>query len=318
MGKLGYSSVTITDLTESIPVSLILEINKEKNIQTKAGTTYSPDFTEDGGELIVTPSLFLGQKDLLEDPSRKENFINPNERESGYLYYKINNVKYYYTSSDKTSGIWVDENGRLHYKKNLTENLVIHAEIKNFQNKEQGVIITSVVAENPVQILFLDDRVGDYSVVITSEDGRQHFEDSNSNDITLTANLYYKTEKIISLDDYSFSWELLVNKSPDPVLGTGQTQTIKRSHVVSEEKVICTITNKNNEFAYSGSIDIWDLKDEYDCKIITDTALVSPTTTAITAWVELFNSSGEALEPSNLSNFTFEWGYYYKQVFSPL
>ena len=45
MGKLGYSSVTITDLTESIPVSLILEINKEKNIQTKAGTTYSPDFT---------------------------------------------------------------------------------------------------------------------------------------------------------------------------------------------------------------------------------------------------------------------------------
>jgi hypothetical protein len=32
MGKLGYSSITLTDLTETLPVSLVLKSNKDSNI----------------------------------------------------------------------------------------------------------------------------------------------------------------------------------------------------------------------------------------------------------------------------------------------
>jgi hypothetical protein len=48
MGRLGYSSVTLTDLTETIPITLALETNQPKNIQTKIGSLYTPNFAEKG------------------------------------------------------------------------------------------------------------------------------------------------------------------------------------------------------------------------------------------------------------------------------
>ena len=61
MAKLGYGLMTLTDLTETIPISLVLETSQ--HIQTKTGNLYEPNF-EDGEELIITPSLFQGSKEI--------------------------------------------------------------------------------------------------------------------------------------------------------------------------------------------------------------------------------------------------------------
>ena len=103
MGKLGYSSVTLTDLTETIPVTLVLKTNQSKNIQTKVGSLYNPDFSSGDKELIITPSLFLGQQDLhIEE--QQDKFVIPHGREDGFIYYELSGFetereKYYYGSS---------------------------------------------------------------------------------------------------------------------------------------------------------------------------------------------------------------------------
>ena len=82
MGKLGYSTLTLTDLTETLPVSLVLESNLSRNIQTKIGNLYTPNFNEEGKELIITPSLFIGTEEI-SIPIK-----NSEEQDSNYIYYQ--------------------------------------------------------------------------------------------------------------------------------------------------------------------------------------------------------------------------------------
>ena len=197
MGRLGYSSVTLTDLTETIPVTLVLETNQPKNVQTKIGSLYNPDFTKKGEELIITPTLFLGQEDLHIE-NQKDKFIIPGNREDGFIFYQVEEIdeatqlekNYYYGSSTEESGIWVDDQGRLHYQKNLTENLTVEAYIKDFQNEEHSYIVPLVQTVNPIQFFFLDEKEGGFTLIVSSVDGRQHFEDINDEQIKLQAILY--------------------------------------------------------------------------------------------------------------------------------
>ena len=176
MGKLGYSSMTLTDLTETIPVTLFLETNQNKNVQTKDGELYIPNFVNPNPdrlekELIVTPSLFIGNTEVnLEEYSE---YIKPQDRGSGFIYYnigKLNNdnveCKYYFGSPENTGTIYVDDLGQLHIKENLTETLIIEAFIEDFHNEKHNYTIDLVNTTNPITFLFLEEAKGKYSVIM--------------------------------------------------------------------------------------------------------------------------------------------------------
>lgn len=299
MGRLGYSSITLTDLTETIPVSLILETNQPKNIQLKNGIEYTPDFSEDEGELIITPSLFLGQEDLhIENNPNK--FVVPNGETEGFIYYQVEEVdeqgnekKYYYGSSSESSGIWVDIEGKLHYKKNLTENLTIEAYIDKFQNEEHSYIVDLVQATNPIQMLLLDNRGNEYSLVVSSANGRQHFEDTQASPIELTASLYKGSTPIqVGL---TYEWHALTD-GKNEVLGTGASLSVSRDMVYSEEKFLCKVTNETTGLEYTGTIDIWDQVDKYTCVISSDYPLIlSENFSGVTLTASVFDEKGELI-----------------------
>jgi hypothetical protein len=60
---IGTASYTLTDITETIPISLILESDLPQNTQIKNGLLYEPNF-ETGNELEITPSIFIGQEQV--------------------------------------------------------------------------------------------------------------------------------------------------------------------------------------------------------------------------------------------------------------
>lgn len=302
MGRLGYSSVTLTDLTETIPVTLVLETNQSKNVQTKIGSLYSPDFTKAGEELIITPTLFLGQEDLHIE-NQKDKFIIPGGREDGFIFYQVEEIdettqlekNYYYGSSTEESGIWVDDQGRLHYQKNLTENLTVEAYIKDFQNEEHSYIVPLVQTVNPVQFFFLDEKEGGFTLVVSSIDGRQHFEDTNDEQIKLQAILYKGATPVDTSDQtkYSFKWVRLTDKKIFDSIEDFPNQTIvKRDDVYSEEKFVCEIEDLQTKLIHSGTIDIWDLKEDYDCVIISESGLVTEITKTLPVYVNVFDSQG--------------------------
>lgn len=352
MGRLGYSTITLTDLTEAIPVTLVLETNQPKNIQTKAGSLYNPDFTQVGGELIITPTLFLGQEDLHIE-NQKDKFVDPHGRENGFIYYQVEvfdensglEKNYYYGSSDKESGIWVDEQGCLHYQKNLTENLTIEAYIDKFQNEEHSYVIDVVQSINPIQFLFLEEGSNNYTLIInsTGSNNRKHFEDINDSPIELEAILYQGINIVDTsdLERYSFKWTRLTDQKDFTSTITPNKIIVTRDDVYSEEKFVCTITDETTDLSYSGSTDIWDLKEDYDCVISSDTPFVTETTKSLKVSVTVFDSQSRVISISPepeipiipgpdtgdegvmpisedfnpyLYQLKYVWGYYYEEL----
>lgn len=333
MGKLGYSSITLTDLTETIPVSLVLESNQNKNIQTKKGTLYNPDFSKEGQELIITPTLFLGQEDLYIE-NQKDKFIDPQNRENGFIFYQIGEIdevtqlekKYYYGSSTEESGIWVDEQGKLHFRKNLEENLTIEAYIEKFQNEEHSYVIDLVQAINPIQFLFLDEKDDSFILLVQSTTGRQHFEDVNDDNIILEASLYKGVDLIdtTNIDKYSFEWKRLTDQVVFAPYNENPYQIeVTRGDIYSEDKFVCTLTDRETSLTYSGSIDIWDLNEKYDCVIIKEQGLITESTETFDIYINVFDSNGvlinneltsslnEGEEKENNSySLLYEWGYF--------
>ena len=329
MGRVGYSSITVTDLTETIPVNLLLETNKEENIQVKIGSLYQPDFSKNEEELIITPSLFLGQQELIN--GEDYNFVMPNGRTDGYIFYQNGDLdsnglekKYYYGSSSIIDGIWVDEFGRLHYKKNLTRNIMIEAYIENFINKDHNYTIPLIKATNPINFLLLDGTEGNYSVIISAKDSknkditRQHFEDRDANPITLTAILYNGTEQI-TLDknnDYVCNWYKLTDATNNPWQSGVSSCEITRADVFSEEKIKCEILDKKTNLTYFSTIDIWDLKEDYDCQIIKNLEVYSESTEKLIFSANVYDSQGILINPKDDSSgekkgysLTYQWGY---------
>lgn len=272
MGRIGYSSVTLTDLTETLPVTLVLETSLDQNIQTKVGNLYTPNFSDKEKELIITPSLFLGQEEILfrEHPE----YLKPeNETDSGYLYYEIGEDTYKWDGS--TSGIYVDEDGKLHYNLNLIGNTRIEAYIKDFYNPSHNFTVDLVQATNPIDILFLEEGNNNYYAVIECSNGREHFEDTNADAITMTVKLYQGLINLLEtrLNDFEIKWDKL--SDGDSNIDSTATQLIvERGDITNRELFTCEIKDKATEITYIAQQFIYDFTDQYNCVITYDKPLL--------------------------------------------
>lgn len=276
MAKLGRSTYTLTDLTETLPVSLALQTNKKNNVQTKNGDQYTPNFENDGEELIITPSLFLGQEKLSLEEYPK--YKIPNGRENGFLYYEIGETQYKYTgnTSDK---IYVNSSGQLVIKENLTENIMIEAYIENFVYESHNYVVPLVQTTNPISFLLLEDNDNFYAV-IECENGREHFDDTNAFPIKMAAYLYkgskvinQKENNVFDTENYSYSWDRLGDGDTKPD-GTDPTLIVTRDKILNRDLYTCTITDLNTNLVYSAQQYIYDFSDQYYCTIIHDKPLL--------------------------------------------
>lgn len=272
MGKLGYSSITLTDLTQTLPVSLTLESNLNKNIQIKTGTLYEPDFREkispeeDFEGVVITPSLFLGQEDL--EIENNEIYVNPNfndeARTSGFIYYEIGNTIYKY-DKNITTGIYVDLQGRLHIEENLNENTTIEAYIEDFKVEVHAYTDPLVSAINPITILLLEEGSSNYQAMIDCSDGREHFEDTNASPITMTASLWKGNEQI-PVEQLLYSWDKL-GDGDSIADGNDSSLIVERKSITNREYFTCIITDTATGLTYSASQFIYDFTDIYACDI---------------------------------------------------
>ena len=285
MGKLGYSTLTLTDLTQTLPVSLVLESNLSQNIQTKTGNLYTPYLSQDGKELIITPSLFIGTEEVKTIPVKESE-----EQDSNYIYYQTGDIGKdgveinYADSSTEESGIWVDDEGKLHYKKNLDHNITIKAYISNFKNEKHNYTIELVKTTNPINILFLEEGDNNYNVVITAVGGREHFEEGSAAPIELTATLYHGITPIV--DNIEYLWDVVTDSDDDPLKNWSantQSITVERALVKSVEVFNCTIKNNATGLSYFSTKILRDFTDGYTNQLIADKSLIlTPNNTTVT------------------------------------
>ena len=327
MGKIGYSSVTLTDLTETLPVTLVLETSLEQNIQTKVGNLYTPNFIEE--ELIITPSLFLGQEDL--EIHKNEIFVVPNERQDGYIYYQIGDIEnneeinYYYGSTAESSEVWVDKQGKLHIKRNLTKNLTVEANITNFYLPEHDYHVPKVSEVTPLNILLLEAGSSEYSAIITSS-GREYFDEGNTEAITLTALLYKGATPLES--GVSYKWDIMTDKdTPDTEEDDGgfnssdfisreQSITVTRDKVHNTEIFICNMSlTDGSGLTFIANKILRDFSDEYSNNLFASSSTIlnpkklSVEITNQVRWqTEIIN--GEA---ANQNRFKYEWSILSKE-----
>lgn len=320
MGKLGYSSITLTDLTEMLPVSLVLESSLPQNIQTKIGNLYTPDLSKEGEELIITPSLFIGTEEVKTIPVKKSE-----EQDSNYIYYQTGDIGEngaeinYVDSSTKKDGIWVDDEGKLHYNKNLNRNITIEARINNFKNEKHNSTIALVKTTNPINILFLEEGNNNYNVVITSSGGREHFEEGNASPITLTAKLYHGTTPIT--EGISYKWDIITDKDTEEKnddldwsedkIGTDFVSVepsieVERNKISSIEVFSCTITINKTGLSYIGTKILRDFTDSYTNQLIADKSLIlTPNNTTVTltnqVWYQANIINKDKYEGNNLT-----------------
>ena len=320
MGKLGYSSITLTDLTQTLPVSLTLESNLNKNIQIKTGTLYEPDFREkispeeDFEGVVITPSLFLGQEDL--EIEKNEIYVNPNfndeARTSGFIYYEIGNTIYKY-DKNITTGIYVDLQGKLHIEENLNENTTIEAYIEDFKIEVHAYTDPLVSAINPITILLLEEGSSNYQAMIDCSDGREHFEDTNASPITMTASLWKGNEQIPT-EQLLYSWDKL-GDGDSIVDGDESSLIVERKSITNREYFTCIITDTATGLTYSASQFIYDFTDIYACDIsYNKMPLLTDKSTEITLTANVWNK-GKLLE-SGKDGFILSYDWFARGIVS--
>lgn len=272
MGRIGYSSVTLTDLTETIPVTLVLETSLPQNIQTKVGNLYTPDFSKNGEELIITPSLFRGKEEIYFKDHPE--YLKPDNRTSGFLYYEIGSTIYKWEEG-KTIGTYVDDEGRLHYNSNLTGNIMIEAYIEDFEDVIHHYTLDLVQATNPINILFLEEGNDNYFATIECEGGREHFEDTNANAITMTAKLYKGLENLLDTkpNNFEIKWDSLSDGNTDADSTSAQL-TVERKDITNRDLFTCEIKDITTGITYVAQQFIYDFTDQYNCVITYDRPLL--------------------------------------------
>ena len=305
MGRIGYSSVTLTDLTETIPVTLVLETGLPQNIQTKVGNLYTPDFSKSGKELIITPSLFRGKEEIyfVEHPE----YLKPDGRTFGFLYYEIGSTIYKWEEG-KTEGTYVDDEGRLHYNSNLTGNIMIEAYIKYFEDTIHSYTLDLVQATNPISILFLEEGNDNYFATIECEGGREHFEDTNTNAILMTAKLYKGLDNLLDIrpNDFEIKWDRLSdgNTSAD---STSSQLSVIRSEVTNRDLFTCEIKDKITGITYVAQQFIYDFTDQYNCIITYDKPLLlSEENTSVKLTASILHK-GEKIEEKQGFELSYFW-----------
>lgn len=278
MGLLGYGSITLTDLTEALPISLNLSSSLATNIQVKEGEKCIPDFTKEG--VIITPSVFLGGEEV--DASKYADKIN----------YSVNGIT--------TEPNEKDKNGNLVCYKiasNLTENISIGANISNFTSDE-GITYTAVYALNPITLMLLE-KDGGFSAFIEST--RDFFDEDNSGDIVLTAKLYAGADE--QTEGVSYVWLDSQGNSQ----GTEQTLTVKRDEVSSIETFICEMTNQYGT-KFRVSKNIYDRTDSYFGSIISNgSTILTPQHTKITLTNQIWHKTSIINGDASSAVFSYDW-----------
>lgn len=301
MGKLGYSSFTLTDITETIPVSLVLQTNLNTGLQTKNGSLYSPDFTKTGEELVITPSLFLGSTEI----------VVPIEGETGAIYYQITDEEedgveknFFYNNTSSSDDIYVDEEGKLHYRKNLTSTIAIEAYINDYKNTEHGYTIEQVAASSPITVMLLEQGNNEYSIIISSADGREHFEENYSSPITLTATLYKGTTKIT--ENIEYEWNKISEKDWKK---TASSITIARADVSNVEAFQCDISlTDGSGLSFSAQKIIRDFTDGYTNQLVADgTLILTPKNTSVTLTNQVWYRTDIINNEENQTRFVYTW-----------
>ena len=237
------------------------------------------------------PTDYTGKSYIYYETGEIEKLEDGSIREKRYYYDKDQNIT--------QELIYVDNEGCLHYKKNLQENLTIEAYIEGFKNKVDQDYITSelVRAQNPITILLLEQGKGIYTLVISSSGNREHFEENNKEEIKLTATLYKGAEPI--LDGVEYEWDIVTdNDTEDNIdddyengvqkdenktdfISYEQEITIQRADVDNIQVYQCTATFNGLEF--SSQKIIRDFTDGYTNQLIADSSLIlTPNKTTVT------------------------------------
>ena len=255
MGRLGYSSITLTDLTETLPIFLTLESNLSNNIQKKNGSLYTPDFRTGDG-VIITPSLFVGAK--------KESLIKD-------IYYIVDGNEYHTVENEIESGsIGINSQGQLVIKENISHSYEISACIDNFTIGEHGYS-TDVKSRNRISIFVLEES-STYTAAISSN--REHFDENNTSDIVLTAQFYKGTEEVVNA---TYVWDGLTDddsSSTDNINGNGNTLTLSRAQIKGTEVISCTMTDPSTGLSFVATKIIRDYVDEYRADLLPSSSLI--------------------------------------------
>lgn len=305
MGLLGYNTISLTDLTDALPASLTLSSTLNSNTQIREGEKYIPDFTEE--EIIITPSLFLGGTEIDYSRYNKQVFYQCGEQDEN------GEITYSYSGTELISNdIYVDRYGRLHYKKNLSSNITIEAFIKDFQ--DSGITYTTINVVNPITILFLT-KDGGYSIFISSNDGREHFEEGQESPITLTAFLYNGIDEITGA---TYKWFAsskkdslgnLVEITTDAnitVSSDKKSITVARAAVNSLETFICEITNSYGT-VFKATKNLIDKTDVYFGSIVSNGSLIlTPEHTSVVLTSNVWYKT-ELINEIDSSRFSYDW-----------
>ena len=305
MGLLGYDTISLTDLTDALPASLTLSSTLNSNTQIREGEKYTPDFTEE--EIIITPSLFLGGTEIDYSRYNKQVFYQCGEQD------KNGEITYSYNGTELINNdIYVDRYGRLHYKKNLSSNITIEAFIKDFQ--DSGITYTTINVVNPITILFLTKDSG-YSIFISSDDGREHFEEGQESPITLTAFLYNGIDEIegttykwfaTSKKDSSGNLIELTTGSNITISSDKKSITVARAAVNSLETFICEITNFYGT-VFKATKNLIDKTDVYFGSIVSNGSLIlTPEHTSVVLTSDVWYKT-KLINEIDSSRFSYDW-----------
>jgi hypothetical protein len=292
MGRLGYSSITLTDLTETLPVFLTLESNLSNNIQKKNGSLYTPDF-KTGDGVIITPSLFIGAK---EEPLIKD------------IYYIVDGNEYHTVENEIESGnIAINSQGQLVIKENINHSYEISAFIDNFTIGEHGHS-TNVKSRNKISIFVLEES-STYTAVISSN--REHFDENNTSDIVLTAQFYKGTEEVVGA---TYVWDGLTDDdssstdSGSNINGTSKELILSRAQVKGTEVISCTMTDLSTGLSFIATKTIRDYVDEYRADLLPSSSLIlTPNNTSVDLTARVWHKTDIINEEENEGRFRYSW-----------
>lgn len=316
----GSAQYSLVDLTETLPISLILKSSLGQNIQIKTGDLYSPNF--DDSEFTVTPSLFIG---------KNSQSIPVGNQQKNVIYYQVGefdehgvekNYKYNSPTKADSPDLWVDDKGILHYSKNLIKNLTIEAYIDDYKipGREDKTKI-SLAATNPINIMFLESGGSEYIPIIESG-GREHFEEDDRSDITLTAYLYKGNQKLT--DGVNYEWDIVtdsdtseteeddksnLNEDKTDFISHEQTLTVGRSNLQGSEIFICKMTLADgSNLSFTASKTLRDFTDEYYGRILSNSStLLTPNHKTIILSHQIFHKTKEINSLNSDERFKYSW-----------
>lgn len=303
MSLLGHDNITLVDLTEALPSSLSLSSSLSTNVQMVGPDgSYTPDFTTD--EVIITPSFFIGSTEIPVADYLNLIYYHCGEMDGNQekdIAYDASIFDSDGALIDETTSIYVDSLAQLHYRKNLIQNIEIEAFISGFIYNNITYPLARTI--NPINILRLEYNDEAYSAFMTTEDGREHFEEGQENDITLVAQIYQGAQEVTNV---TYAWYQVGSSGLETLPDTTKTLTVARGQIDSTGTFICDITAPNGT-VYRISKTLTDRTDSYFGTISANSSLIlTPEHSTVTLTNQIWHRTSIINDPDS-SRFTYAW-----------